>query len=248
MSLCHDTTDALINTGTGGVRVNGQLIQDYGGIHRDENVAATIITKVDAFFQIRVFDTDLPSNHSAGDQANERIDIGDSGDYDVRFSGSGSSAAANRELEWDVFEIAAVGGAMSGATQAIPCVVTLSPNPFVNGDRVKIESVVGMVELNNRIFTVANRTATTIDLTDDGGGNIDSTGFGAYVSGGTVLLATKTRCHTHRDFTTANDTGSYGNCSTIATLTAGNRIEVYIKNITGISNFTNETATLSIRK
>jgi len=70
---------------------------------------------------------------------------------------------------------------ITGATQANPVVVTAASHGFSNGDRVIINSVVGMSQLNNREFTVANQTTNTFELS-----GIDGTGFDAYTSGGTV--------------------------------------------------------------
>ncbi len=70
---------------------------------------------------------------------------------------------------------------ITGATQANPVVVTAASHGFSNGDRVIINSVVGMSQLNNREFTVANQTTNTFQLS-----GIDGTGFDAYTSGGTV--------------------------------------------------------------
>lgn len=73
---------------------------------------------------------------------------------------------------------------ITGATAANPVVVT-SANAYTNGEEVFIQSVVGMVELNNRFFIVANASGASYELTDRWGANIDGTSFTAYVSGGT---------------------------------------------------------------
>lgn len=75
---------------------------------------------------------------------------------------------------------------VSGVTQANPAVVTSTAHGYQNGDEVIIEQVGGMVELNNRRALVANRTANTFQLTDLDGNNINSTGYGAYTTGGTL--------------------------------------------------------------
>jgi len=69
---------------------------------------------------------------------------------------------------------------ITAATQANPVVVTASTHGYSNGDRVFIKDVAGMVELNNREFTVANKTTNTFELS-----GINGTGFTAYTSGGT---------------------------------------------------------------
>lgn len=75
---------------------------------------------------------------------------------------------------------------ISGATQADPVVITATAHNFSDGDRVFIQSVGGMTDLNNRLFKVANKTTNTFEITDNDGVNIDGTGFAAYTSGGTV--------------------------------------------------------------
>ena len=73
------------------------------------------------------------------------------------------------------------GKTISGATAANPVVVTATSHGFSNGDRVYIKDVVGMTQLNNREFTVANKTTNTFELS-----GVDGTGFDAYTSGGTA--------------------------------------------------------------
>ena len=47
---------------------------------------------------------------------------------------------------------------ISAITKANPGVVTATSHGYSNGDRVFISGVVGMTEVNNREFTVANKT------------------------------------------------------------------------------------------
>ena len=79
--------------------------------------------------------------------------------------------------------------ALTAATQANPCVITSNSHALNNGDTIHIASVVGMTELNDRRFVVANKTTNTFELRGE-----DSTGHTAYSSGGTFA----------RDFTSAN--------------------------------------------
>lgn len=73
---------------------------------------------------------------------------------------------------------------VSGATQANPVVVTVTSHPYVNGDEVELNGVVGMTELNGRRFVVANKTTHTFQLNQDGV-SVNGTGYTAYSSGGT---------------------------------------------------------------
>lgn len=71
-------------------------------------------------------------------------------------------------------------GSITNATQANPVVITSSNHGLSDGQKVKITGVVGMTEINDRIFTVANSTTNTFELQGE-----DGTGHTAYSSGGT---------------------------------------------------------------
>ena len=90
---------------------------------------------------------------------------------------------------------------ITGATQADPVVITTSAaHGYEDDDEVFIESVVGMTEINDRRFIVANKTATTFELRDE-----DGTGHTAYSSGGTSksTFVRVTNSNTTRDNTIA---------------------------------------------
>jgi len=70
---------------------------------------------------------------------------------------------------------------ITAVTQANPAVVTSASHGYSNGDRVFVTGIVGMTQLNNREFTVANVAANTFELS-----GIDSSAYTAYTSGGTV--------------------------------------------------------------
>jgi hypothetical protein len=78
--------------------------------------------------------------------------------------------------------------AITGASQANPCQLTIVANGLSNGNLVYIANVGGMVELNGGTFQVANATVNTITLEDADGIAIDSSAFTAYTSGGTAAL------------------------------------------------------------
>lgn len=73
--------------------------------------------------------------------------------------------------------------AITGATQASPCVLT-STNTFVVGQKITITDVEGMTELNDNTYTITAVSPTTITI------NVDSSLFTPYTMGGT---ATPTR-------------------------------------------------------
>lgn len=84
----------------------------------------------------------------------------------------------------DNAQVREAGQDITDITQANPAVVTYSgADNYANGDRVFITGVEGMTQLNNLEFEVANvdTGANTFELLA-----VDSTGYGAYTSGGTV--------------------------------------------------------------
>jgi len=71
--------------------------------------------------------------------------------------------------------------AITGISKGATTTVTIAAgHTLVNGDHVIIAGVTGMVEINNREFTVANKTATTFELA-----GINSTNYTTYIGGGT---------------------------------------------------------------
>lgn len=79
---------------------------------------------------------------------------------------------------------------ITGATAADPVVITAASHGLSDGDIVDISDVVGMTELNNNQYKVANKTANTFELTDiNDDSDIDGSAFTAYVSGGYVRKA-----------------------------------------------------------
>lgn len=71
---------------------------------------------------------------------------------------------------------------ITGVTKANPAVVTTSgAHGYSDGDVLEITSVVGMTELNDKTFTIQNKTSTTFELK-----NTNSTSYTTYSSAGTV--------------------------------------------------------------
>ena len=54
---------------------------------------------------------------------------------------------------------------ITAITKANPAVVTATGHGYSNGDEIKIRSVVGMTEVNEKRFLVANKTTNTFELT-----------------------------------------------------------------------------------
>lgn len=78
------------------------------------------------------------------------------------------------------------GKTITGISQANPGVVTAVAHGYANGDLVKIFDVVGMTQVNQRTFVVANKTNDTFELTNVWGENINTTTYTAWSSAGSV--------------------------------------------------------------
>lgn len=232
---------------------NGNILPavNFAGITFDNNASALVIGLVNSYYLITDWDADMPELISNGDNSANNITVGKTGIYRVHLKVDGESAAANKIFEWYVFELSSTATAITAVTVADPAVITASGHGFSNGDKIAIKSVAGMVEINDRIFTVADVSGTTFELTDDGGvspaNDIDGTGFTTYTSGGTVQLATQTIIHLHRKFNSggATDIGCMSD-NAFVPLTINSKTEVYIKGITDTTNLTHEHANHSI--
>lgn len=66
-----------------------------------------------------------------------------------------------------------------------PCAVTIAAHGATTGNLVRIYNIVGMTELNDKIFSITVVDANTVTLN-----GVDSSTFAAYVSGGTVGIGT----------------------------------------------------------
>lgn len=74
---------------------------------------------------------------------------------------------------------------VTAITKANPGVVTANSHGFSNGDYVKLIDVGGMIEVIGKTYIVANQTTNTFELTTEAG-NVDTTAFTTYTSGGSV--------------------------------------------------------------
>lgn len=75
---------------------------------------------------------------------------------------------------------------ITAATQANPCQLTVTGHGYTTGQEVYVSGISGMTELNNRNFKITVVDTNNITLSYMNGSAVNSTGFGAYVSGGTV--------------------------------------------------------------
>jgi len=69
---------------------------------------------------------------------------------------------------------------ITSITNANPCVIGTSPQFLPTGDLVLITQVNGTTQLNGNIYKILSSNLSSITI------NVDSTSFGAYISGGEV--------------------------------------------------------------
>lgn len=242
--------NALFNSSGQVVDGNGTVIgvgEDYAGISAAEAAATLVIALKDQFTKFTGFTTDMPEKISDGQNANDRIKIGATGDYDVSFTASGTAASNNKVYEFHCYQITATGTSITGCTKASPGVVTSVAHGRSNGDEVCILDVVGMTELNLKLYKIANKQDDTFELQDEESVNVDTSGFTTYTSGGTVLQAVKILAHGHQTFAVGADFNSFAG-GTIVSLTKDNFIEFYGACETDTTNFTFDDINLKIKR
>lgn len=239
-ALLNDAGDV---TNRAGVPIG--LGADYAGITAAEAASLLTVDLVDLFHKFRGFAGDMPEKISDGQNANDRIKVGATGDYKVQFSASGTAAANNKVYEFHCYNIQAAATTITAATKASPCVITAASHGKSNGDEICIVSAGGMVELNNKIYKVKNVATDTMELTDEEDVNLDSSAFTTYTSGGTVQKATKILAHCHVSFAVGADFNSI-NGHTIVSLTKDDFVELYVACETDTTNFTFDDVNMSI--
>lgn len=227
-------------------------IIDFAGIFANDQAVATDIALLNSWELFEKWDTNSPARGSTPDQANNSILVPSTGIYEVGFCLDAAAAANAKVFEFNVFEISATEIALTGTTKADPVVATAAAaHGLSDGDEVLISGVTTMTEINDRIFKVADKAATTFELTDDGGtspgDDIDGSAFTGAGTGGIAQLLTKLNVHSHREFAAGGDLGSTGG-SFFVNLTAGNRVALFVMNVTDANNITIEHATLRVRR
>jgi hypothetical protein len=105
--------------------------------------------------------------------------------YVLEFGTYGLSGGYIR-FYYDGAPIVETSFAITGATQANPCVLNIPGNNYSVGDWIAVNSVVGMTQLNGRYFQVIGVSGNFITIGYLSGANLDSTAYGAYASGGTA--------------------------------------------------------------
>ncbi|MBX9738074.1 MAG: hypothetical protein K2X32_14220 [Phycisphaerales bacterium] len=81
---------------------------------------------------------------------------------------------------------------ITGVSIANPCVINSAAHPFFPGDVVWIDGIVGTTQLNGSFARVTATAANTVTLA------VDSTGFTAWTSGGTLARMTDAGAYTLR--------------------------------------------------
>jgi hypothetical protein len=150
---------------------------------------------------------------------------------------------------------------ISAITKANPAVVTTTASHgWLTGQQVYIADVVGMTEVNDQIYTITKTGANTFKLDAT-----DSSGYGAYVSGGTVAKTGGTFTVDYYKVTAVgtdgneeslpssevsanNDLFTTGNYNTItwSAVTSALRYNVYKKN-NGLYGYIGQTEELTFK-
>ncbi|MES2861691.1 MAG: ubiquitin-activating E1 FCCH domain-containing protein [Pseudomonadota bacterium] len=112
--------------------------------------------------------------------------------------------------------------AVTAATKASPVVITAAAHGYANGDKVVIWGQTGMTQLNGRIFTVANKTNNTFQLS-----GVDGRYYSTFATGGT-LVARCARTDCYPTVTSAGHGSTDGNY-------------VYLSGITGMTQLNSQT-------
>lgn len=142
-------------------------------------VSWNAVTGVDNYYVYRAERGNLVYGYVGLAGTNQYVDTGLPADFDT--------TPPKSRNPFDASEIT-----ITGVTQASPAVVSAAGHAFSDGDEIYINDIVGMTELNNRTFIVANKAAGTFELTDSDGNDIDSSGYTAYSSAGEAYL---TNCY-----------------------------------------------------
>lgn len=133
--------------------------------------------------------TELNDNfYLVKDKTTDTFEIGNE-DTEVDIDGSAFTAYTSDGQIQLAIEPNTAPITISGATVANPVVVTATAHGLTDGDWIKIIGVVGMTELNDIFYIIANKTTNTFELTDTDGADVDGSAFTAYTHGGVVFEA-----------------------------------------------------------
>ncbi len=110
------------------------------------------------------------------------------------------------------------GIAITGASHTNPVVITAPGHPYNNGDVVYITDVSGMTSINNKAFTVTNKTSNGFSLY-----GVNGSGYSSYTNGGSVWCTTPgCQYYNFQSDTGTTNTFQVSNCVTERTTDAYN--------------------------
>lgn len=78
------------------------------------------------------------------------------------------------------------GVALTAATKANPCVLTIPGHTYSVDDWIYVQNVAGMIQLNQKYYKVVAVVGNNVTIANLNGTNINSTGYSTYTSGGTA--------------------------------------------------------------
>lgn len=136
----------------------------------------------------RLFLSQKGSGAGTGDYYAGIYDIDVNHEPNVLLCSTGSVAHGNANVDTESdFNTALT---ITNITQANPGVVTYTGTDPSNGDRIYITDVAGMTEVNDTSYLIANVNtgSNTFELQDLTATNVNTTGYTAYSSAGTVHL------------------------------------------------------------
>ena len=176
----YEFTVANVNTGANTFELQGVDSTSYGAYTSGGNVS--VITEVTTpYLEADLFNLKFAQNgvdlYIAHPSYNPRK---------LSFSSATSWTLTNHS---PVVRAYSASQNITSVTQANPAVVTYDGDDnFTNGDKILIENVSGMFDLNGNFYTIANvdTGANTFELS-----GVDSTSFNAYTTGGTIETVTE---------------------------------------------------------
>ena len=221
---------------------------NYAGMLAVDQAVATVIDLVDHYVPITIYTADMPETVSSAAFGTYNITVGEDGVYKIEFHATTESAGAAKTYSSMGFAITPTAQAITAATQANPCQITAVGHSFLLGQHVKLSGIGGMVELNDKIYTVFNPLANTFELHDENAAGINSGAYGVYTANGVAELATEIDVlHSHRLYGAGGDEGSES-AGGLAVLVAGETIEMHVMNLTDATDMTVSDIQFSVVK
>jgi len=174
-----------------GMNINGKWVR---GKHVGDNLDEATVPK--AFgLEWWFFDTHIPPDtdfyvcirREANDaiNANKTLTGFTNANPCVVTVAAGHNYLAGQSVRISGVNVTTQTGSITAATQANPCVVTSAGHGLSTDQLISISGVTGMTQLNSVSFKVTVIDANTFSLRTPLGTAVNSSGYGAYASGGT---------------------------------------------------------------